>query len=72
MHLGAAAGCNRVTFSTETHSCEWCEAKDDLIGGTTGNGLKLLVCRDGKARGERWPDVWPVGRVGVPDRRVAA
>lgn len=61
-----------MTFSTETHSCEWCGAKDNLLQGTTGNGLKLLVCKDGKACGKRWPAVPPVGRVGCFEGRVAA
>ena len=54
-----------MTWSLEHGCCEWCNAKDNLIQGTTGNGLKLLVCRDSYACGERWPDVAPVGRVGA-------
>jgi hypothetical protein len=59
-----------MTFSTERGCCEWCEAKDNLLQGTTGDGRKLLICKDGYARGKRWPDVWPAGRVGVPDRQA--
>jgi hypothetical protein len=55
-----------MTFSVERGCCEWCGAKDNLLQGTTGNGLKLLVCRDGKACGERWTDPLPAGRVGLP------
>jgi hypothetical protein len=54
-----------MTFSIERGRCEWCEAKEDLVAGTTGNGIKLLVCKDGYSCGKRWPDVAPVGRVGV-------
>ncbi len=61
-----------MTFSVKNHSCEWCEAKDNLVQGTTGNGLKLLVCRDGKACGKRWPAVAPVGRVGAYEGSVAS
>ena len=61
-----------MSFSTETRSCEWCEAKEDLVAGITGDGIKLLVCKDGYACGKRWPDVPPVGRVGCFEGRVAS
>lgn len=61
-----------TTFSIKSHSCEWCEAKTDLVAGTTGNGLKLLVCKDGYACGERWPAVPPVGRVGAYEGSVGS
>lgn len=61
-----------MTFSMERRRCEWCEATEGLIEGETGNKLKLLVCKHSKACGERWPDVWPAGRVGVYEGRVAA
>lgn len=53
-----------MTYSEKARACEWCEAKEDLIQGTTGDGKKLLVCRDGYSCGERWPDSVPEGRVG--------
>jgi hypothetical protein len=61
-----------MTYSTETKSCEWCGAKDDLLRGETANKLVLLTCKDGYACGERWPDVPPVGRVGVYEGSVGA
>lgn len=61
-----------MTWSVERHQCEWCEANEELIEAQTGDGTKLLVCKDSKACGERWPDVAPVGRVGVYEGSVAA
>jgi hypothetical protein len=60
-----------VTFSTDNRACEWCEAKDDLVEGTTGDGKKLLVCKDGYECGRRWPDIATVGRVGAYEGSVA-
>jgi hypothetical protein len=54
-----------MTHSTERNCCEWCDSKDDLIQGTTGDGKKLLVCKDGYSCGSRWGDVAPAGRVGA-------
>lgn len=59
-----------MTFSTDNHCCEWCEAKDGLLEASTGDGTKLLVCKDSKACGSRWPDVAPVGRVGAYEGSV--
>lgn len=60
-----------MTFSVERACCEWCEAKDDLLQASTGDGTKLLVCKDGYACGKRWPDAAPVGRVGCYEGSVA-
>lgn len=54
-----------MTFSLEHACCEWCDSKDNLIQGATGDGKKLLTCKDPYACGERWPAVAPEGRVGA-------
>lgn len=59
-----------MTHSIETRSCEWCDSKEGLIEAPTSDGTKLLVCKDGYACGERWPDVAPVGRVGCYEGSV--
>lgn len=59
-----------MSWSTDHRCCEWCEAKDDLLEAQTGDGKKLLVCKDGYSCGERWPDVDPAGRVGAYEGSV--
>jgi len=54
-----------LTASVERRICEWCDSKEGLIEGSTGDGIKLLVCKDGYGCGKRWPDAAPAGRVGA-------